>query len=465
MALRKATIVALLSVALVTEGAVAAAASSPSVARASTPAATTQPIPDGDGAIGTHTPGRPDTVAWESAADRGQVETFASATNIDVHKVDVVIATPSGMSRAAAARLIRKRDVDTLLSKVSSYWSAQSGGKVRFVRKTALKQIAVSKANCTSTSAIVRQVKAAGNQHYGSNWYTSSTRGPERREHLVVLYPFRKGDFPTSSGYGSTCGGTLGLGSVPAKASRNSPGGWSFNLFGGATGSQRSNRFTHYQYDKGVATLAHELGHNLGLRHSGLGWCDSKVADGRFRASGCGAIEGLDPLDLMGWDVAATGVPALSGALKRRLGVLPTYDQATVKASSGARTVRIAARHRKNSLRTLVNAVDPESGETYYVELRRPTTGHTFPYIGGLPWQAYTDYGIGYGVAVTRLAPGSSTWAYPGEHLIVPMGPVADRRSYMRVGETFTSRTGRLSIRVVKTSSTEATVRVTFPNP
>jgi hypothetical protein len=167
----------------------------------------------------------------------------------------------------------------------------------------------------------------------------------------------------------------------------------------------------------------------------------------------------------MGWDVAARGISPLSGAHKRRLGVLPDSEVRTITASGSVRSARIAARHRTNSLRTLVKAVDPATKHAYWVELRRPSPGLSFGYIGGLPWQAYSNYRVGYGVTVSRVAPGTSNWAYPGEHLIVPMGPTSNRRSYMREGDAFTSRTGRLRIAVVDATDTTATIRVTFPRP
>ncbi|GAA1719677.1 hypothetical protein GCM10009809_14330 [Isoptericola hypogeus] len=402
---------------------------------------------------------------WESAVgdgDRARSYGLRAAPDRSTHPVDIVVATPRGATKANVGRWIRDADVDTLLAKVSAYWSQQSGGRIRFVRRGAVERIKTGDGSCTTTDGILRQVRVGGSRHYGSGWYTSSTRGPGTREHLVVLYPYRRGDHPDGSRYLATCGGTLGLGSVPSTAGRDNPGGWSFSLFGGPDGAERGSRFGHAQYRSGVATLAHELGHNLGLAHSGVGWCEGD-ADGSFKSRRCGAAEGLDPLDLMGADFAAVGTAPLSGAQKRRLGVLPRAETVTVTRTGGNRTVRIAARHRDNSLPTLVRAVDPRGGQDYFVELRPPVPGVSYPYLGGLPWRAAADYTVRYGVTISRVAGSRSSWALPGEHLIVPTGPQARRRSSLAEGGTFTTRTDAMRIKVVATSGTTARVRVTFP--
>jgi len=407
-----------------------------------------------------------DAVRWQSTvtAPRPAQAGVRARTDRSVHRVDVVVATPRWTSKARTAQLVRGADVDTLLAKVSAYWSKQSGGRVRFVRDSAIKRIDTGDGACTTTNRILKQVKRGGRAHYGADWMTSKTRGPGRREHLVVLFPYRRGDYPAGPRDTDTCGGTLGLGSLPRKASRDNPGAWSFALFGGPDGETRSSRFTHPQYATGVSTLAHELGHNMGLEHSGVGWCTGSVPDRTFTSSRCGAVEGLDPMDLMGADFAAVGTAPLSGAQKKRLGVLPSSDVVTVTKKGGARTVRLDARHRSTSRPTLLRAVDPKTGQYYYVEFRRPS-GARYPFLGGMPWRAADDYTVSYGVTVSRLGWKGSTWAYPGEHLIVPMGKESRRRSNLTKGSSFTTRSGAMRITVRSTTTGVATVRVTFPRP
>ncbi|MFE7405283.1 hypothetical protein [Isoptericola sp. NPDC057559] len=406
-----------------------------------------------------------DTVRWQSAATGVSPDLARSTVRAQadrrVHQVDVAVATPRWMSKARAAQLIRDQDVDALLAKVSTYWSTQSGGRITFVRSSAIKRVETGDGSCSTTGRIISQVKAGGRAHYGSGWWDSSTRGPGRREHLVVLFPYVRTDFPGGARFGDTCAGTLGLGSLPGAAGRDNPGGWSFSLFGGADGEARSSRFSHAQYATAVSTLAHELGHNMGLEHSGVGWCRG-AADGGFTSTRCGAVEGLDPMDLMGADFAAVGTAPLSRAQLKRLGVLPASDIVTVTKKGGARTVTIDARHRSTSRPTLLRAVDPKTGQYYSVELRRQS-GARYPYLGGMPWRAADDYTVSYGVTVSRFGKKGSTWAIPGEHLIVPMGKESARKSYLLRGSTFTTRSGALRLTVRSTTDGTATLRVTFP--
>jgi hypothetical protein len=383
----------------------------------------------------------------------------AATTSTSVHQLDIVIATPSGTST------VTDDDVRALVSDVSSYWSGQTSGRVSFAVKGAITRVKAA-ATCSPSGdpepVISKIWTQASKAVSGKDWWADGypTVGPAAREHLVVLYPFSADDH-----FGAdTCNSMLGLGTIPTKASTGS-NGLTFALFGSADATV--DHATGPEYYAARQSLAHELGHNLGLRHASSWWCSSGPSDGAYRSAPCWMDNYLDPFDLMGAGYGDKGIPALSGPAKLRLGLLSTTQHRTVTDSSSL-ALQPVPQSEKGAPAGLQAAQvkDPSTGEIYTVEYRPGLPGVSFPDAGspfGLyGWDAYPTwrYTVDAGVRILKLAPsdtyytdGSQAWT-KDEQSIVPVGPVTNRTSYLPVGQTFTTRSGKVSIRVAGQGST-----------
>ncbi|WP_170044622.1 Ig-like domain repeat protein [Luteimicrobium subarcticum] len=378
---------------------------------------------------------------------------LAATSSSTVQHLEVVVATPSGVSSTSVKSWLSRANVDSLVSDVSKYWSAQTGGRVTFaVDKFAYLSPGGS---CYSDSAITSLWSRSSKQLYGEDWY-SNTAGPSSRQHLVVLYPADSGDADGAT----TCGGLLGLGTYPSSPSLSS-GGLTFAVAGGSGGTSSA------QYYAARQTLAHELGHNFGLHHAGVAWCSGSHPDGAFSSSSCADLSYFDLFDLMGGGFDTKGVTPLSAPQKARLGVLSSSVAPAVTPITTTKTYSLSAAGATSGLQT-VTAVDPSTHERYYVEYRQKSSSVVFPTTPTWPWKLNVtsggstigSVGYDYGVRILRLAPASSAWAEPYEQTIVPInasGSTSTRTAYLPKGQTFTSRSGQLSIKVNSVPVTTAT--------
>ncbi|MFC8731643.1 Ig-like domain repeat protein [Luteimicrobium sp. NPDC057192] len=380
----------------------------------------------------------------------------AATSSTAVHQLDVVIVDPSSTKKSSATTA----DVTSLVHEVSSYWAGQSAGRVTFRVKTV--QRITSGATCRTSAGITSMWKAASLKVAKKDWWAGGApdTGIPAREHLVVLYPFASGDH-----YGATtCDQTLGLGTVPAKAGIGN-NGLTFALFGSTDATV--NHTTGPEFYTSRQSLAHELGHNFGLQHASAWWCSSGRNDGAYRSAPCSMLNYQDPFDVMGAGFGDKGVPALSGPQKLRLGLLSTSQHRSV-ADTSTVTLRPVPQSETGAPSGLQAAQvkDPSTGEVYTVEYRPSLPGVSFPGVpspfGTYAWDDFPTwrYTIGYGVRVLRLAPadvdytdGTQAWT-KYEQSLVPFGPVTNRTSYVPAGQTFTTRSGKVSIRVASQGST-----------
>ena len=396
----------------------------------------------------------------------------AATASTTVHQLDMVVVTPKGKTRA-----VTDADVRTLVSDVSAYWSAQTRGRVTFSVKGSIKYLEAAATCNTSptadnTPAITKLWTQGSKAVSGKDWWAGGkpTTGPAEREHLVVLYPY--GTPSTDHPYGeNACGGTLGLGTTPTKASVNN-NGLTFALFGS---TDATVEHTGAQYYTAGQSLAHELGHNFGLQHASTWWCTGAHNDATWLSPACTMLNYADPYDVMGGGYGDQGIPALSGPQKLRLGLLASSQHRTVTDTTPAALTLQPVPASETSAPSGLQAVqvkDPSTGETYTVEYRPTLPGVSFPMGSPLdtPYPPFSDVPWTYtfggaGVRILRLAPSnvyysddnSLAWS-KNEQSIVSYGPTTAHTSYVPVGKTFTTRSGKVSITVGSADGSQATV-------
>lgn len=191
----------------------------------------------------------------------------------------------------------------------------------------------------------------------------------------------------------------------------------------------------------GESTLAHELGHNFGLDHSGAETCDF--------SDDCRADEYADLYDVMGRATYGS-TPALNSPHRDDLGLLTTDEGSTLELpldqAEVTRTVTLRPRSDSSGLRTL-RVVEPETLDSWYVDYRSGTGRDTTA-----GYRAYPDYPPG----VTVMSAGLRTsylWGASGHR---------QPKSWAS-GTTFVNPAGTIEVRVDAVDpGTSATVTVSL---
>lgn len=202
-----------------------------------------------------------------------------------------------------------------------------------------------------------------------------------------------------------------------------------------------------FEEDYGESVLAHELGHNFGLGHSGGVRCDQLELE-------CFEDQYSDLYDVMGGATRGS-VPALNSAHRDDLGVLAGDEASRLELpedrTTASRTVTLEPRSDVAGLRS-VRVVDPETLVPWYVDYRSGTGRDATA-----GYRAFPDYPAG--VTVTSDDGDESfLWSVPTPGAPHSWGP----------GTTFTNDAGTVSVHVGQISpgvSATATVSVASDLP
>lgn len=235
--------------------------------------------------------------------------------------------------------------------------------------------------------------------------------------------------------------------------------GCSFGGVGVQTGSIDSSTWLDVEQGGGNprqdAPIAHELGHNLSLGHAGAYVCADGSVYGPLVADGgsCVWYEYSDSVSMMG-----AAVPRAQGSLPVpraiQLGFLTAADYTDVTGDFSGE-VTLQSRDLLTGMRA-AQITDPITGEKFWIEYAtedRYSVGN-WNARSSVDWDG-TTYRRGYGVRVLVEQPSNGTGV-----LASPAGADGVRALYWNPGQTFTSPSGGISVEVLATSRTTATLSI-----
>lgn len=322
----------------------------------------------------------------------------------------VAIVTPKGWP---TPNNVTPAEIGAQVANASTYWSTVTSGGVTLDVATIATPY-TSAFGCANPTGLFNEAAAK-----------TGFRGAANTSVVVVL-PTMISQDPTSS-----C--AYGLGTV---------------------GANVNDSGMLYVSDKVFPVLAHELGHNMSLRHADTLECPSasdSASDGtNWTGSGCKEVPYGDGDDVM----AASRpdyAPFLSSPQSLRTGLLPASAVATI-SSGGTQSVTLSTLGSRSGVRAAA-VVDPMNQVTYYVEYREATAPDT-PHI----------YGDALGVRVLRFSSHGTTSPAGDTVLLDPTptpAPSNDRDATLQVGRTFTSYSGAVHVTTMSATAASATVSIT----
>ena len=346
-----------------------------------------------------------------------------------VHKIYAVLVTPSNLAATSVDAEQTAAKVSEAVTHTSTFWSAQSAGKISFSLEGTVPWYK-SAYSCATSQTSSQMWSDAASKAASQIGYVNAPN-----THLVLFFP------PSIT---TECGGAIGLGTV----------GFSTNTGGLVWVSGTSSAI-------GKATLSHELGHNMTYGHANWANCDTATPQpGAAGTTGCVINNYGDIFDVMGFGITGYTGGSLSSAHAIRSGLWPTSAYANA-VSGTTQSYTLNAISSNTGLRSVV--VEDNLGVNYFVEFRN-YTGNDAQY-QALSNQCGTQICLPTqpGVRILRLAPNANGYKNgPGDdqYLIGRVVGGVKRVNYT-AGESFS--TGGISITVSSVSSTTATVSVVKP--
>jgi len=361
------------------------------------------------------------------------------------HVIDVAVVRPAGSKTATT---ISDDGVTSLIKKLSSYWSTQTAGQISVIRQSASILRYTSEYSCSEPGSLMPDAAT----RFGT---TDSAYNTRTGRHLLVIVP---------KGCGSTGQASVGIGDMVVSPAN-----------GGVIWMQ--------DVAWGLDVVAHEFGHNLGLRHANSHECPN-TADGQpvFEgtpgatpgsfSNGCSTNEYGDRVDIMGNISIINGqinpaptVLSVSNALS--LGVIAPEAIERVSLVGGAQRVdkliTLSSVSATTGTRGVV-ATDPISGAEYIFEYRDGSGADAQTLFGR---GKLSDYGVGFGIRMLTNRPRASSDVFT----VIDPSVYYGRRQHFEAGETLTSRTGGVSVQILSISGGVARLAVVlgakplFPTP
>ncbi|HTL42557.1 MAG TPA: zinc-dependent metalloprotease family protein [Pseudolysinimonas sp.] len=259
------------------------------------------------------------------------------------HKIYVVLVSPKEKQTKGANQT--STEAKNLVLHANDYWSDQSGGSIGFSLAGTAPWYA-SSYSCKTNSGSLALWNQAASVAKSKLGYVQSAN-----THLVLLFP-----------YNTNCGGAIGLGTIGGSVNQ----GGMLWVVGGSDQKIR------------MATLAHELGHNMSLGHADWLECAASSPNAGASAqvygsaisdpgiSGCENNYYGDLVDVMGYGYPGHDGGALSSAAGIRSGIWPSGSW--VQAATGTTSYTINSVSSGSGLRSII-IPDPD-GTQFFVEYR-----------------------------------------------------------------------------------------------
>lgn len=273
-----------------------------------------------------------------------------AAATAAVHQVQIVVVRPAGSANLPAS--YTDAAIKTIVARATGFWTGLSNSLITSW-SAAASVVTYTSAVACSSNPDARWDEAARALNYPNADAYLADGGAVVRHLLVVIPP--------------SCTSVSGIGIGTVGANLNS-GGLSQIVLGG-------------NVDRQVST--HELGHNLSLGHSNVDKCSS--------ASSCTTDEYADFYDVMG--VSFQGgdeyQPTLNSRSRIGLGfttvATANHFELASGVANGSRTYTIGKLD-GGTTPTIIEAVDPLTSLTYYIEYRGGEGGNAiYTKLGAAP--------------------------------------------------------------------------------